>query len=666
MAGMPGGKGGFASAILQRGVRSAEIDQRCARICGFYFANEHRLIHRHIETVSLNSDESAHWRLQVDFELPTDPAARCGRLGDECFFLFPLMFLRKAEGRTGFYAKDERGMSLALQTRARCDWISATAAAEAAKRLRPKGDSRLPPQELEGVLGQLCGSRPYDASVILNELLNGLEPGVTESWESAGLADDLRALMEHSLVWLPVRGMPGERRVVEVGHDMDLTRQAIVRWRVGRMHRPKHPRLRPRRTRMMNNPAMVLNTGKAIYGRLSYRISFPALGERLVRPLAWVPIQCDFPTIYTHRCDSYHFELTCPKGLSPRDVRLGTDDGDFELEGRKTLRSSAAHLYLPGSRAMGDLSVRVTVGVGAGSFPILWFLAGALTATMLWVLAAASPPILHGTPENTGQNEILASILLGAPAVLAALVVVEEGGIARMIGGARVLLFVPALCSVVATTVLLGATPLGLGAVDTWTACAAVATGATVPLATSWLISSPMAWHQLKKLNTARLQYMLMGLLVAAVVGLVLLLEDHLGSAARAGLAVVLLGTTVPLLLLATNRAAVPITEPRRYVSVSACSAALLCLALGCVELRASFDQGAHLRAVLEPILVLAILVSPFAGLLLELATSPFRPSQEVIDISPEDGRNLIARESLGRLRELRAKIQRATAVSIG
>jgi len=653
---------GLLSMPKVKGSGSVGIDERCERTAGFYFARRHGLIHRHTETLSLNSDESADWRLRVEFELPTDPAARCSRVGDRWQFLFPLMFLRKAEGRTGFYVRDESGGSVALLTRAQCNSISATAAAEAAKRLLPQGQSKLPPADLKGVFASLCATYPYDASVILNELCNVVEPRVLKAWEDGGLFEDLSTLMEHSVVWLPITGLPGERRVVEVGKEIELTRRSIVRWRVGELEEPKHPRLRPWRSRMLKDPRAVLNTGKVTYGRLGRRISFPALAERMVRPLAWIPIQCDIPTIYTRRCDSYHFELLCPDGLSPRDVRLGAADGDLKLEGNRTLGSRAAHLYLPGSRAVGDLSVRATVGVGAGSFPILWFIAGALTAAMLWVLAAADPSLLRSTPRNTGQNEILASVLLGAPAVLAALVVVGEGGIARMLGGARVLLFVPALCSVFAATVLVGTKPLGEPAQATWTVCAGVATAATIPLVTSWLISSPIVWHQLMKLNTTRLQYAVTIALGWFAALLVWRLGADTPDAERASIAVLLLALAVPLLLVATNRAAVPIEKVRRYVAVGAGLTALICVGAGCVELRAAFDVSAGLHLRLEPFVVAALILSPFAGFLLEAATRGLGPSPGVIHIPPEDGRNLIARKSITYLAELRGRTQQGSA----
>ncbi len=641
---------------------SAQIDERCAKTGGYYLGQEHGLIHRHLETVALNSDETAAWQLQVDFQLPTDPAARCGRQGDEWLFLFPLMFLRKSEGRTSFYARDENGISLPLPTRARCDWVSALAATEAAKRLLPRSRRSFPLENLKPVYESTFSAKPYDASVILNQLLHGLDPLILEGWDEHGLTEDLRALVEHSMVWLPIRGLPGEQRLIEVGHEIDLARRSIVRWSFGEVQPPRFPRLRPRRARMVDDPSSVLETGKAKYGRRAYRISFPALGERIVRPLAWVPIQCEFPTIYTRRCDSYHFEVTCPSGLSPRDIRVTTGDGDEKpTGGRKTMRARSAHLYLPGGRVVGDLTVRVTAGVGAGAFPILWFFAGALTAAMLWAFAATDPKLFEGSPEGAGRNEIAAGILLLVPAVLGALVVAEEGGVARMIWGARIMLFVPALCSVGAASVLIGVAPFGFGSRSTWSACAAVATAATVPLATSWLISSPLVLHQLKKLNTPRAQYIVLGILLLlslSLVGFLKLIGEH--SALRALAAVGLLVTAVAMLLLATNRAEMKITENRRYMSLSASLAALVCLALGCIELRAAFDSEAKVHEVAEWIALPLLFVAPLAGLGLSLMTTPFKRKPDEIHIAPEDGRTVLAKESIRELRELREMTRQA------
>src|SRR5262249_10656332 len=159
--------------------------------------------------------------------------------------------------------------------------------------------------------------------------------------------------------------------------------------------------------------------------RRGRRISFSALGERIGQPLAWMPFEFEFPTIYTRRCGSYHLEVICPAGRSPRDLRpaIGTplaEPPDHEShedppEGRTTLGSRIAHHYFPGSSTSEDIWFRVTIGVGDRAFPGLWFLSAGITAILLWIFAGSSPP----TDES--PKEIAAGILLVVPALIAAL-----------------------------------------------------------------------------------------------------------------------------------------------------------------------------------------------------------------------------------------------------
>jgi hypothetical protein len=642
---------------------SVGVGEERAKIAGYYFARRHGLIHRHYETISVNPDQTARWRLSVDFELPSDPRAHCGKSGEDRRFLFPVLFLRKAQGRTGLSIHGEDGVLIAAPTRVRSNWISAVAMAEAARQVL------LPPlrrlilfERLRDVFYDVATSRAYESHVVLNKLFKRLDktdPRILERWDQAGLKGDLEMLVEHSVVWLPLQGMPGEQRVIHVSYHFDLERRAVAQWKLGHISLPRLPRIRRRRARQFNDPDAVLDTGRVKFGRKSYRFSFSALGERIAQPLAWMPIELDFPTVYTGRCDSYHFELVCPSGLSPRAVKVTTtDDGvEEDLPGRKTLGSRAAHLYLPKARTLGNLTIRATVGVGGGAFPVLWFLAGAITAMVLWALVASEPTLLVGNEKNTGKNEILAGLLLLVPALLGALVYgSEEGPVARFIGGAKILLLVTGLCAMAATSVLIGAAPFDLGSVAIWTACATVATAATVPLATSWLLSSPVVWHQLRKLDTPAKQWRVLWILIvlaALAVGFLMSVGD--ASILRVGGATALLVLIVPMILVANDRVAVKIKDDRRYISLSASVAALTMLVLGCIELRAAFDRTAGLHEQAEVwALFLLLGIAPFAGRGFRRLGLLFGPNDGEVHVSPRTGQEFLAGERIRELEELR------------
>ncbi len=638
----------------------------------YYLGHQHRLIHRHVETVTLNPDQSARWELTIDCELPTSAEACYSNQDGRSHFLFPLLFLKKGEARTGFgiFAEDET--VLPMPTRNQCDAISVDAALRASGRLLDHTARVRLPADLEERLTRIATLRPIEASAAVAELEQDIEPETFETWRKQGLLEDLRMLVEHSLTWVPIQGIVGERRVIRVRHDYELTARSFLRWNFGEIKSDRRRGI----CRLKRGPKEVLFTGVKRYGRRRYRISFPALGDRVAQPLAWMPIEFDFPTIYPRRCASYHFELKCPSGLTPRKVKVAADDekrqawerdADEPKPGghhdRTTLRTGNAHVYLPGGQRGNDIRFRVTVGVGPGAFPVLWLLAGTITTILLWTLAAVNPESLAGPSE--GKDQIAAGVLLVVPALLGGLIAVESRSVSRLLSGAKILLLVVGLSAVVAATELIRQ-PFGLQCSWAWTACAVVATAATVPLLTSWVLSVPAVWRQLLKLDTVADQFdalcMIVSLAVIVLAGLIPV--EHAPPLRAIGGAVLLL-LTAPLILLASNRAAVEISTNRRYLAVSAFVAAVICLILGCVELHAVTDRGFvdGFAARAEVWGAVALAASLAAGPLLSLVTKGFGPRSDEIDVSPEIGRALVAGDRIHELNTLLAR-QDASKVS--
>lgn len=648
-----------------------------ARLGGYYLRQNHELIQRHVESVELSLDHTAHWKLQISLELPADQEAHCDRDGNRCLFLFPLVYMGKSDGRLGFTLSDESGDATPVPTRQECDWISGLATAQAGNELVAQvGEgSEFPPEELTPILRGLAAASPFAAARIFDRLRRGLELegrsrprdtkaqpagdveldslNIGDAWERTGFASVLRLMVEHSLIWIPIWGAPGERRVFRVSQDISLERRPFLRWSFGELQR--------------GDAKSVLKLGDKLFGRRTYRISFSALGERIGQPLAWMPIEYDFPTVHTHRCSSYHFELTCPTGLSPRALKVATGDPIDEANrrsqgkqaastesdatepplGRTKLTPSIAHHYIGGSRFTGDLWFRVTVGVSPGAMPVLWWLAGALTAGLLWIFAAADPA-LEGS-----EKEIAAGVLLVVPALVAALGIGGESApVTRLIGGARILLLITGLSAVVAAVVLIGAAPFGLQA--SWTVCAIATTIVTLPLATSWVLSNPLVWRQLKKLKSARAQYAALRAGIAFAVVPVIGLQ-FMGNAqiARAAIGAYLLAIVVAMTALANNRAAMGIGHSRRYVAVAMLTASVACAALACIELKGAVDEHNGLQTWAERVALAALFASPFVGLLLGRLTKKFSPGRDEIHVSPQVGRELVAKERVLELNEL-------------
>ncbi|HKT83463.1 MAG TPA: hypothetical protein VJQ84_06460 [Solirubrobacterales bacterium] len=644
------------------------IDEAEAIAGGFYLGHNHKLIHRHLEQIDIAPNHTARWQLTIDLELPTDPGASCGVHNGECLFLFPLVFLKKAEGRTRFNVRDESGNELPQPVRGTCDWITAMAATAAAGRIEgelrkeilAKGEviEPLGEEALDYALRCVSSFRPYDASVILNEILHRLrlrDERVAQRWQSAGLTADLKMLVEHWLLWVPLRGLPGERRRLSVSQDVELLPRPFFRWRIGPIDEEKASKQR-----------LVFDTGTQKYGKIGWRVDFSVLGERLALPLAWMPIDFDFPTIYTRRCSSYHFELVCPNGLSPRGIKIARgpehdEEGGESREGEaldatETMGTRAGVAYLPGGREVGDITVRATIGIGKGAFPVLWLLMGVVTASMLWYLVAAELTDLITRPNSNSKNEIAAGILLVVPALLGAIAVGFEGSITRLIAGARNLLIATGLASGLAATVLIGREPLGLSALTQWTLCASLATAATVPLAASWLLSLPLVRRQMQRLDTTEKQYSALEAtsLAAILVICALMLVDS-WDVGRMWLAIALLVITVPFSLLAANRLPVPVVEKRDFISFGTVFSAFVVLVLGCFELHCALIEGVGRPLFIELLAALLLVAGLYIGPLLSWLTGPYKEQPGEIHLGPGEARPLLEGRRVRGLRRLRS-----------
>lgn len=655
--------------------------------CGYYLRKRHGLIHRHTETIELQPDHTARWQLRIDFELPSDDEARWPGEDGTDTFLFPLVFLKKASSRVGFEVRDESGDLLTVPVRTECDRISSFAAAHASESMHASIHPRpeIPLEGLREVFEKIAADKPFESSLALHKVLGevGLEGKHTipeenvalgKAWEEKGLLEVLHMLVDHSLIWVPLTGRPGERRTIVVYQEISMLRRVFLRWIFGDVRMPARPYLHPLKTWRARRarPGSYLEVGDRRYGRRTVRISFSALGERIGQPLGWMPFEYEFPTVYTKRCRSYHFELTCPPGRSPRELRpagavplaeprqfVKRDDG----KGRTILTSRSGRHDRQGTRFPNDLWFRVTVGVGDGAFPALWFLTGAITAVMLWLLAGYAPEV-----EDNAEPQIVAAILLVVPAIVAALAIGENAvPVTRVIGGARILLLVTGLSAVMATAVLVGAEPLNWAPISTWTACAMLVTAATVPLATGWLLSSAGVWRQMKRLKTRRRQknalWIGVGLALLANGALILLCDGPVDRGIVGGALVLL---TVGMTALANNRMAMPIGEERRYIAFSLMLAALTCLVLGCIELQAAVGGYKDLHEVAEYVALPALAISLFAGEAFSWLVSGFAPDQDEIHVSPRIGRALLAGEAVRELAILREREDQAATAQNG
>lgn len=726
------------------GARADKQGSREPDPLGWHLSDRHELIKRQVETLTLHPNQTADWELVIDLELPTEAESywpgRERKPGEECLFPFPLVFLKKAEGRMALSVQTEDGTAVKVPIRPECDELSTQAVAGAANRLLQEmpEPTKLDPKDLKALFGRIVTEQPHQASMVLLALrekvglakfdeematsseqaeAEGAEGPQSESlmgeigraWKQKGLDEVLETLVEHSLIWVLLRGRPGQRRTIVLREKKVLEQRSILGWSFGELKpshsRWRHPFLTRRAKRARREihdhelagktprPKGAMVIGRKPYGRRKSRISLSALGERIGQPLAWMPFEFEFPTIYLMRCASYHFEVRCPPAHSPRDLRIADGGGVVRPKQREektekrlpdgtrtTLTSSFARIDVPLSRARErassdaerrdvdglkrDAWFRITVGVGNGAFPFLWFLATAVTALMLWLLADANPDL------DEGSAQIVAGVLLVVPAITAALALgSNEVPLNQLLGGARILLVVGGLSAAVAATVAAGARPFDMGAQASWSACAMAATAASLPLATSWLLANPHIWDLLMLLDNRLRQRIALGVLVLFSLAVIAcLVEFSDDPVSRGFLAACLLLVPVAASVVANNRAAMPVNVSRHYLPVSFLAAGFVCLALACIELRGTVGDPTGLQTSAEWIAIAFLLVSLGAGDLLFLCTRWAAPKPDEVHVSPTTGRAMLAREEVrehSMLRERERALKR-TAAEVG
>lgn len=689
---------------------------------GWYLQQRHELIRRHAEVLELRTDHTVDWELQIDVELPTGLDPWKGERG-QSFFPFPLVFLKKVEGRRGFSILNESGRGLTVPIRAECDEFSTAGLLYAANALIKSVQPPLPSLdvgELEGLedsLRRVIAEKPHQASMVLGRLrrrfgmLEKQEMGedvgrladIGSAWKDEGLDEILQMLVEHSLIWVPLEGRPGQRRSLVVRERKELHPRPFVRWAFGELREDSRwPGVRGRRKRAVEeiaaskakkeipNPRDAVALGEKPYGRRKRTISLSALGERIGRPLAWMPFEFRFPTIYAMRCASYHFECRCPPGRTPRDLRVATGPSLAERDpdkrpdrslppgSRTTLTSSVARVDVPplkdskkgsgwGSK---DLYFRITVGIGNNNFPALWFLAAAITAVMLWLLADDSSSLIgkNGQLESLGGSDaqILAGILLVVPALVSALAVgSNDVPVTQLVGGARILLLVTGLSAVGATAVVAGARPWEISAESAWAICAMIATAATIPLGASWLLSSPQVWAWLKRLNSRRRQMRALTRVIGLAllgVGILVALPDDGANLGRGVLAVYLFVLTVAASVIGNDRAAMKVDRSRHYITVSFLAVGVICMALAFVEMRGAIAKPTSLQATAELAAVPLLLLMPLAGeALYQVTRLPgIKPAEGEVHVSPIVGQAMLKGERVLEFSVLREREEQA------
>jgi hypothetical protein len=441
-------------------------------------------LRRHVETVTLQSLTSARRQLTIDVVLPElEGCSFPWRDGDRLFYL-PIALMLKRPPASNLDMRDEQGRSLPVLNRLENASVTHTA--------------------LMTLLAKMFGSELADAvSPFLHQAvfatdrdfakahvvfaitrMAAIKPDVQTHADWAWLVSFLALLSAHSLSWLGLAGLPGERRVVKFVYDIE-------------MEIPKPIRRRARWVSRSVRAEGADGSYVVYYADWDpgdgYPHGFPTrMLRRFVTVIGGAAYHVPIETPYIRNTPSYHLQVTAPEGLETRRIELLATLCDADGERADPVDATTpdcAHLYFSEAkvRSMGKAIVSIRVGRrGLLSYSLA---ACVVIALMLWEFATH-----RATVDVPGDNSALVAVLLLVPTLMLVFAIRpgEHLLATKLLSGARAILAVQALLCVAAAGELVGLRPLHRSLGTLWRWDAELATVLGMLIGVCWLLSFMM------------------------------------------------------------------------------------------------------------------------------------------------------------------------------
>jgi len=510
------------------------------RLGAHYLLSERSWVRRHVETATLKNLQSARRRLTIDIMLPREPDCAV-RDGDRNLYFMPVAILAKQPITSYIDFVDESDHSLSLLTREENGFVSLAAVEEAGRRLLGS-DPLLPLRRAWAELITRDGLEAALALHIAEELSERWYPQIVDEANSGYVwfVRTLRDLAANSLVWLPLHGHGGDRRIVKLRCEVAAG----------------PPKLRPRRDAVIRVNAMLddgqlhpvehIEPGdgdpRGALGRIINRIG-NTLG------LTAMSVALTSPSI--RGSNTYHLQLESPPGLEIQSLTLFADlqqrrVAPHELKTTVENDRDSAHLYLTGGEVKEMQPAVAELRVASRGFLSLSALSGLMIVAMLWAYNAAAP-----IDQARHSPEVEAAVLLVVPVLLLAFVVRlgEHPYATRMLVGVRACMLALGLLAVADAAAIVAVKPSAWTLHHTWFVCAVLGSIVGGVLAFGWLLALRMTrliWGFLNRVWESRLVYSVSCLIVAALVGAAIGTGD---LDARSATAIPALGAGVPLAL---------------------------------------------------------------------------------------------------------------------
>jgi hypothetical protein len=410
-------------------------------------------ITRHVETLYIETPLSAQRNLTIDVLLPPRGVRRST-------WVLPVTRLAKADPTSFIDLSNERGVTIALPTRRECNAITYEVLLP---ELAGIGQSDRERKGIEAALKVLIHQiQPEHAQIGLSFIEAAIaRNGVTLSTR---LGETLNQLVDNSIVWLPITGMPGQRRLVKLSYNIKLQAPVVP---------ARKPRARQITLSSFSLPASRPD------GRIAYRSTLRRARARLTARMGWdaIDLYVDEPVLQDPR--TYHLQVSTPPGLHVTEISVDVDDAKHP----KQISDSNRHLYIRSRRPRKTDVIRIKMRAERRGFVNASLVSVVALASLLWLFAAKSGAVTKDPDVAPG-----AAVLLIAPALMALFVSrpTESALVAATLTGIRTALGSAAMASLLGAAALSGARVTNHAGPTLW-ACAGVATACALSIGAAWL-----------------------------------------------------------------------------------------------------------------------------------------------------------------------------------
>ncbi len=469
----------------------------------WWFSRAPSWTRRHVVTIKVKSDRDAELELAVDIELPRESDASRPWGESQRLFVVPLLLVTKAPRLSQFELTDETGALVHTYRRSENESISICALEGAVDHLLPNA-AAVDISRLKDILGSTTRAWQQEAELyagIAQGQLRKLAAGAVDKPGFSSLVDLARDLSASTMIWVPIVGLPGQRRTFRLTNHfklqvpwvwLPLWRKILWLWR-------KLLRL----STLVETERRKRSDIKHVYEwrerpkDANTRGTLRRMWNRGADTFGFAPYQLHMEAPYLRRTRSYHLQVEAPVGIDVRVVRLLSRLKKPHGRVYKATAANRGHLYFSDASGI-EPPAAALIHLRVGRRGPLFFsaLTSTLVATMLWLFAEHAEASWHETAA--------ASTLLVVPALM--IVFASRPGehalVTRLLSGVRLMMLLVGACSVVAAAGVAGILPFGqrpdnelLGVSYNWHVEAKIATAISIVLVLSWLL----AFHGLER-----------------------------------------------------------------------------------------------------------------------------------------------------------------------